>query len=135
VNLKLARDRNAQVISFVMIQTFEYCLDLSKFDQETLLSPDEAQVSILSLELLKIHVIHGLASEVTIVTYKVEAFPKASPVALQVVVPTTSVTSTIPGPGVGEESKKTDLEAAVVARIMHLEVVAARILQVEAATT
>jgi hypothetical protein len=135
VNLKLARDRNAQVLSFVMIQTFEYCLDLSKFDQETLLSLDVAQVSILSLELLKIHVIHGLASEVTIVTYKVDAFPKASPAALQVVVPTTSVTSTIPRPGVGEESKKTDLEAAVVARIMHLEVVAARILQVEVATT
>jgi hypothetical protein len=36
---------------------------------------------------------------------------------------------------VGEESKKTNLEAAVAARIMHLEAGAARILQVEAAGT
>jgi hypothetical protein len=75
-----------------------------------------AQVSILSLELLKIHVIHGLACEVTVVTYKAEALPTASAM------------STVPGPGVGEESKKTNLEAVVAARIMHLEAGAATIL-------
>jgi hypothetical protein len=84
-------------------------------DQETLLSLDLAQVSILSPELLKIHVIHGLASEVAAVTSKAEAFPKPSLTALQVDIPTTSATSTIPGPGVGEESKKIGLEAAVAA--------------------
>jgi hypothetical protein len=41
-----------------------------------------AQVSILSLELLKIHVIPGLASDITAMTSKVEAFPKASSTAL-----------------------------------------------------
>jgi hypothetical protein len=82
VNLKPARDRNTRVRSFVVIQTIEDCLDLSKFDQETLLSLDLAQVSILSLELLKIHVIPGLASDITAMTSKVEAFPKASSTAL-----------------------------------------------------
>jgi hypothetical protein len=109
VNPKPTRDRNARVGSFDMIQTFEDCLDLSKFDQEILLSLDLAQFSILNIELLKIHIISRLVSEVATVTSKAEAFPKASPAALQVDVPTASAASTIPGPAVGEESKKTDL--------------------------
>jgi hypothetical protein len=82
VNPKPARDRNARLISFIMIPTFKYCLDLSKFDQTTLLSLDLSRVSILNLELLKIHVIPRLVSEVAAMTSKAEAFPKASPAAL-----------------------------------------------------
>jgi hypothetical protein len=111
-----------------MIETFEYCVDLSNFDQESLLSLDLTQVYILTLELLKIHVTPRLASEVALVTSKAEALPKASLAALQVDVPMASETSTMSGPGVGEESKKTDLEMAVVARILHQEAAMARIL-------
>jgi hypothetical protein len=135
MNLKPARDRNTRVRSFVVIQTIEDCLDLSKFDQETLLSLDLAQVSILSLELLKIHVIPGLASDITAMTSKVEAFPKASSTALQVDVPTASAVSTIPGLAMVEESKKTDLEMVVVAKILYLEEATDIILQVEVTTT
>jgi hypothetical protein len=111
-----------------MIETFEYCVDLSNFDQESLLSLDLTQVYILTLELLKIHVTPRLASEVALVTSKAEALPKASLAALQVDVPMASETSTMSGPGVGEESKKTDLEMVVVARILHQEAAMARIL-------
>jgi hypothetical protein len=86
--------------------------------------------------LLKIHVILGLTSEVIAVTSKAEAFTKASSATLQVDVPTASAASTVPGPGVGDESKKTDLEATMAARILHLEAaMTTRILQVEAAAT
>jgi hypothetical protein len=88
-----------------MIQTFEDCFDLSKFDQEILPSLDLAQFSILNLELLKIHVISGLASEVTVVT-GAEAFPKASPAALQVDVSTASIASTVPGLAVWGRSRR-----------------------------
>jgi tRNA pseudouridine-54 N-methylase len=118
-----------------VIQTIEDCLDLSKFDQETLLSLDLAQVSILSLELLKIHVIPGLASDITAMTSKVEAFPKASSTALQVDVPMASAASTIPGLTMVEESKKTDLEMVVAAKILYLEEATDIILQVEVTTT
>jgi hypothetical protein len=65
MKLKPARDRNAQVISFV-----------KQIDQLTLLNLVLTQVSILSLELLKIHVIPvELESEVADVTSKAEAFP------------------------------------------------------------
>jgi hypothetical protein len=107
VNPKPARDRNAWVISFVMIETFECCPDLRKFDQESLLSLDLTQVYILTLELLNIHVIPRMVSEVVVVTSKAEAFPKASPAALQVDVPMASMTSTVSGLGVGEELKNT----------------------------
>jgi hypothetical protein len=87
--------------------------------------------------LLKIHVIPTtLTSDLTVASSKAEAFPKASPTALKVAVPTTSVVSTILGPGVGEESKKIGVEAMVVARILHQQAASARILlQVEAEAT
>jgi hypothetical protein len=43
-------------------------------------------------------------------------------------VPMASAASSMSGPGVGEESKKTDLEMVVVARILHQEAAMARIL-------
>jgi hypothetical protein len=84
-----------------MIKTFEYFLDISKFAPETLPTVDLAQVSIPSLELLKIHFIPVLMSEVAAMTSKVEAFPKASSATILVDVSMASVASTVLGRCVG----------------------------------
>jgi hypothetical protein len=50
-------------------------------------------------------------------------------------VPTASAASTIPGLAMVEESKKTDLEMVVAAKILYLEEATDIILQVEVTTT
>jgi hypothetical protein len=78
--------------------------------------------SIISLQLLEIHVIPELARvEVTVVASAAKAFPTAS-LALQLEVPTALATSCVSGSPTMVESYKMYLEVAAAARIQYLEV-------------
>jgi hypothetical protein len=60
---------------------------------------------MLNLQLLKIHVISGLASqEVAVVASQAKAFPTTSVASQAEAFPTTSVASNVLSPAMGEES-------------------------------